>query len=94
MTTYPAVQLLEDTFNSRITEVIDPTPKFRCQYGNGSPDRAASARPEQHLDLGFEPLNRLASHSETHVVFPLAYGITQKATLPGVVYRTLFLIDP
>ena len=94
MTAYPAIQLLEDTFGSRVTEVINPTPKLRGQDRNGGPDRASPARPEQHLKLGFESLNRLAGHSKTHVIFPWAYGITQKGSLPGVVYRTLSLIDP
>ena len=94
MTAYPAVQFFEDTLDSRITEVVNPTPKLRGQRSNGGPDRATSARPEQHLKLGFESLNRLAGHSKTHVIFPMAYGITQKDSLPGSVYRTLFLIDP
>ena len=94
MAAYPAVQFLEDPFYARIAEVIDPAPKYRSQHGNGGPDGAALTSPEQHLELGFESLNRLSGHSKTHVVFPLAYGITQKDSLPWALYRALFLIDP
>ena len=94
MAAYPAVQFLEDPFYSRKTEVIDPAPKDRSQHSNSRPDGATFARSEQHLELGLKPLNRLAGHLQTHVIFPLAYGIAQESSLPGAVYRALFLIDP
>ncbi len=94
MAAYPAVQFLEDPFYSRKTEVIDPAPKYRSQHSNGSPDGATFTSPEQHLELALKPLDRLTGHLQTHVAFPLAYGIAQKGSLPGAVYRTLFLIDP
>ena len=94
MTAYPAVQFLEDPFYTRIAEVINPAPKLRSQHSNNGPDGATSARSEQHLEFGLEPLYRLAGHFQTHVISPLAYGIAQKGSLPGAIYRTLFPIDP
>ena len=68
MTAYPAVQFLEDSLYTRIAEVNNPAPKLRSQHGNNGPDGATSARSEQHLEFGLEPLYRLAGHFQTHVI--------------------------
>ncbi len=49
MAAYPAVQLLEDSFCSRKTEVIDPTPKLRGQCSNGGPDGAFDWDPNRTI---------------------------------------------
>ena len=94
MAAYPAIQLLEDTLYPRMAEVVDPTPKFRGQFGNGSPDGAAFGRTEECLNVAFESLDRLGSHLQTYVVFPTADGVAKKAALPWSIHRTLFPVHP
>ncbi len=60
----PPVQLLEDAFYFRKSEVVQPAPKFRGYLFDGCFEVSALSPSEDRPEIGFELVNRLPGYAE------------------------------